>query len=183
MKIKIITIILLIGYFNVFGQRENRTDNTEGLSFKERLFTGGNFGLQFGTITNIEISPILGYRVTENFVFGIGATYICYSNSIYTPKYSTDIYGGRLFSRYYFFEKIFAHAELETLNYEAVSIFHSNNYTLNRVWSNGVLLGGGYRQMLGEFSSIHLTILWNFNEDIYSPYTNPIIRVGFDIGL
>ncbi|MGB0431095.1 MAG: hypothetical protein ACPGLV_11525, partial [Bacteroidia bacterium] len=41
------------------------TDDEEGGFDKRKLFTGGGFGLSFGSTTYIECSPTLGYKVTE----------------------------------------------------------------------------------------------------------------------
>src|SRR5436190_23959647 len=65
--------------------------------FADRLFFGGNIGLQFGTYTYVDVSPLVGYKVTEKFHTGIGATYIYYSVSGGGYDYSTNIYGGRVF--------------------------------------------------------------------------------------
>ena len=45
---------------------------------------------------------------------------------------------------------------------------------------NNIIIGGGYRQKIGQRSSVTFTVLWNINENINSPYTNPVIRVGFN---
>ena len=42
---------------------------------RERLFFGGNFGLQFGTVTNIEISPLAGIYLTPRLAVGPGIRY------------------------------------------------------------------------------------------------------------
>ena len=72
-----------------------------------RFFTGGNLGLQFGSTTAIDVAPILGYRVTEAFSVGIGATYIYLhiNNNYY--NYTNDIYGGSVFARYNILENFF----------------------------------------------------------------------------
>ena len=33
----------------------------------QRLFFGGNFGLTFGNFTFINVSPVVGYRLTDKF--------------------------------------------------------------------------------------------------------------------
>jgi hypothetical protein len=48
---------------------------------------------------------------------------------------------------------------------------------------SNVLAGVGYRQRIFGRSAITLTVLWNFNETQYTLYSNPIIRMGVDIGL
>ncbi len=164
--------------------QKNEQKPIENKRVERPYFTGGNFGLQFGSVTAIDVSPILGYRITENIAVGIGATYQYFKDARYVPAISTDIYGGRLFARYYFFEKFFLHAEYEIINYEKISIIPGTNNMLNeRLWENNLFLGGGYRQLIGDFSSMHISVLWNFNQGPYSPFSNPQIRIGFDIQL
>ncbi|MBK7029794.1 MAG: hypothetical protein IPH45_11505 [Bacteroidales bacterium] len=47
---------------------------------------------------------------------------------------------------------------------------------------NSVLVGAGYREPISSNGYMYLLLLWNLNETIDSPYTNPIIRAGFSIG-
>ena len=47
----------------------------EESSFFDRLYFGGNFGLQFGSFTHIEASPVVGYMVNQDLSFGTGAIY------------------------------------------------------------------------------------------------------------
>ena len=151
----------------------------------DKLFTGGGLGLQIGEVTLIDISPHIGYFFTERIALGIGASYQYYAINSKYYKYSTDIYGGRVFSRYYILEELFAHGEYEYLNYEAALIDPYGYFTggTDRVGVDNVLLGGGYRQNIGGNSWINLMVLWNVNETVYTLYSNPIIRMGIDIGL
>ena len=152
----------------------------------DRFFTGGGFGLQIGTVTIIDVSPHIGYYLTDNFALGIGGTYqyYRYKDSYYKINYSTDIFGGRLFARYNIIEEIFAHAEYEYLNYEAALIDPLGYFTgdTKRVSVDNVLVGGGYRQNVGGNSWATISVLWNVNETVYTLYSNPIIRMGVDIG-
>jgi hypothetical protein len=50
-------------------------------------------------------------------------------------------------------------------------------------WAHDIFLGGGYRQWIGEKAFMSLSILWNVNETPYSPYSNPIFRIGFGAGI
>ena len=139
-----------------------------------KLFSGGNFGLSFGTITIIEISPLLGYQITDRVSVGLGVTYLHYSDNV--NQYKTNVYGGRVFARYNLFPNLFLHAEAEELNGEWV-------YP-DRWWELALPVGAGYRQPLGDFSSFTFMLLYNLNHTAYSPYQSPVIvRVGFNIGL
>ncbi|MBK9045856.1 MAG: hypothetical protein IPL74_03855 [Bacteroidetes bacterium] len=45
-----------------------------------------------------------------------------------------------------------------------------------------MLVGGGYAQEIGANASLVLMLLWNLTEEQYSPYQNPIIRIGINAG-
>ncbi len=144
-----------------------------------RIFTGGDFGMQFGSQTYIQIAPVLGYRLTDQFSAGITGKYIYYNLKDSYSNYKTNIYGGGVFTRYNVLEEVFLHAEYEALSLEVPA----SVYETNRRIVSGLFLGAGYRQFIGEFSSLNLMILYDVIEDQYSPYQNPQIRIGFDFGL
>lgn len=149
--------------------------------FTDRLFTGGDIGMQFGSQTYVQIAPLLGYRATPDFSLGITAKYIYYNiNDNYSNyHYETNTYGGGLFMRYNVMEAVFLHAEYEALSLEVPV----SPYEMNRRIVSGLFLGGGYRQFFGSYSSMNIMILFDVIEDQYSPYQNPILRIGFDFGL
>jgi hypothetical protein len=176
----VLTIIFIVGFFRIsFGQFENET-TTEDVSYKHSFFTGGNLGLQFGTVTMIDISPQFGYFVLENIAVGTGLTYQYIDDRRFSA--SMHVIGGRVFTRLYFpfYNSIFAHAEYEYMTY------NTNVFSLSgqKEWVNtsNILAGAGYRQQVGGRSAITLMVLWNFNETPYTLYSNPIIRAGVDIG-
>lgn len=146
--------------------------------FWDKVFVGGNFGLQLGTATFIDVSPLIGYRITPKLHAGVGVTYQYFH---YKDKYydlETNVYGGRLFGRYLFTDYLFAHGEYELLNLEAFDFYPSR-----RVDVVSILGGGGYIQRFGRNSAIVAMILYNFTESVYTPYNNPIIRIGVNFGL
>lgn len=169
---------------NLFSPVNAQEPVKESRSFGERIFFGGNLGLQFGDITFVDISPLVGYRITDQLAAGIGGTYIYqrYRDRVYNYEYSTNIYGGRIFSRYYFVENLFGHAEYEILNLEVPGLNYYVNGELVRENISSFFVGGGYRQMIGERSALEIVLLYNLTEEAYSPYVNPIIRVGFVAG-
>lgn len=183
-KLNFIVILILFSFKTMAQRRVENNEKFESSSIERPFFTGGNLGLQFGTYTAIDVSPILGYRFTENIAAGIGATYQYYRNGRYTPANTTDIYGGRVFVRYYFLEKLFLHGEAELINFKKIELVPGIGTLQNeRIWENNLFLGVGYRQLMGEFTSMHISILYNFNQGPYSPFSNPQIRIGFDISL
>jgi hypothetical protein len=163
--------------FTVQGQYFENPPKKE--SFKDKLFFGGGLGLQFGQVTLIDVSPIIGYKLTNRLQPGIGLTYsYCnYKTNNIPIEYST--YGGNVFTRFFLFDNIFAHVEAEYLNIK-VYTFSGSSYRTNRQWIDSYLVGAGYFQKMGERGGISFTVLWNLNESELSPYTNPILRIGFN---
>ena len=142
-----------------------------------KFYFGGNFGFQFGTITIADVSPLIGYRFTNKITAGVGATYQYYHYKDRTYDFQTNVYGGRIFGRYFFTDYFFAHVEYEYLNLEAF------DFQQRRVDVESLLAGGGYFQHMSKYSGVTAMILYNFTESQYTPYTNPIIRIGFIIGI
>ncbi len=181
---KIFAFILFTFLFStVFCQNfsENKFKNQP---FGKRLFLGGNVGLQFGTITLIDLSPSLGCWVTNRIALGLGINYQYYSDKRWTPAFSTSIYGGNAFGRFYILENLFAHLEYQLINYKTLLVdpYGVFNKT-KRIYEPYYLIGGGYVQSLGGNFSMNIIALYNLNETPYSLYQNPIIRIGFNVGL
>ncbi len=177
----LLLFVLLWQVVTLPAQVEGYTTAAPGIAPKTRGFdwskvrVGGNFSLQFGSITYIEVSPLAGYEVIENTFLGLGATYIYYNDRYYA--YETSIYGGRLFAQY-FFEDILVmlHGEYEILNME----LYGFNQRLN---VDNVYVGGGYAEPLGAKSYAVIMLLWNVTQNPNSLYGNPVLRVSFIGGL
>jgi hypothetical protein len=145
--------------------------------FKDKLFFGGNFGLQFGSITFVDLSPLIGYKVNKKLWAGVGVIYQYYHRNDTYYNFTTNIYGGRLFGRYFITDNFFGQGEVEYLNLEAYDAFYPR-----RVDVTNVLGGIGYIQRFAPNSGIVAMILYNFNQSRYTPYNNPVIRVGINLG-
>lgn len=159
-------------------------DEKEEMSFKERLYTGGSFGLQFGTYTNISLLPILGYRVTEKWNIGAGVVY----HYIKGGNISLNNYGGRGFTQFELFNigdgAVLAHSEVEVLSSEYLVFDNSGYYMGIRRKTVALPLAGlGYRQRISDRASFDILLLYNFSQDDANPYDNPVIRAGFNIPL
>jgi hypothetical protein len=157
-----------------------RQENAPAEKFSDRLYFGGSFGLQFGTQTFVEIAPIIGYRLTERLYTGLGLKYQYYKYNDNYYDYSSNVYGGGPFAQFVVFEGLFLHAEYEILNME-VPDFYYQHYTRQNIES--FFLGGGYRQMIGNRSSMDILLLYNINDNANSPYANPVLRIGFGFGI
>jgi len=182
-----------------------------------RMVFGGGLGLAFGTVTNIYVAPSVGYRITDNFAAGISLGYNYYrekdafqtynintSATKYLP-FTQSIYTGSVWGRYIIIPNIIAQAEFEVNNisyydFDAPTVFDKDGwaqYQKNRLTIPSLLLGGGYRQPIGEYSSMFIMAMYDVLQNIpgnmrtdasgqrysISPYANRIdFRIGFTIG-
>ena len=128
---KQILFILLAGCLAFHGQAQQQVKQ----SFWERVYFGGNLGLGFSSnSTYVDVSPQVGYKINDRLSAGIGVTYIYYKIKYpqYNFSYETSIYGGDIFSRYFFTESLFGHVETGALNLDVPAPFYP--YTLSREW-------------------------------------------------
>lgn len=179
MKKIVLTACCLLCAIPLLAQSDQDISNADP---KDRIYVGGGLGLQFGTITNIEISPIIGYRFTNDFSAGIGLTYIYFKREFDNfDDFETNIYGYRFFARQNIQQQFFAQAEFENLSLE---FFNDDNGIINREWVPGFLIGGGYFQPIGRNAGFNITALYNvLHDDQRSPYNSPLIlRVGVTLG-
>lgn len=156
-------------------------------SFKERLFFGGNLGLQLGSITDIQISPVAGYWVLPRIAVAAGPTYRYYKEL----DVSTALYGGKAYVQLYVVQDlnsfipmgvhtgIFLHMEDELLSLKSSFWKYPNPYTTDRFYVNTLLAGAGLSQQIGRRSSLNFIVLWPLNDSLYGIYSKPEIRVSF----
>jgi hypothetical protein len=179
-RILALALILLIKTISSTAQR------SEPPPIKERLFYGGSLGLQFGTITDIQISPVIGFWVLPRLAIAAGPTYRFYKS----PFFKTDIYGGRAYTQFVIIQDlssiipigsrtgIFLHGENELLSLESEA-WKNPPYDSDRFNLNTFLAGFGLSQQMGRRSSFNIMILWALNESYYDIYSNPEIRISF----
>lgn len=151
---------------------------------RDRMFFGGNFGLQFGTYTYIETSPIVGIWLLPRVGLAGGPTY----KFLKDPVGSTSVFGGKGFTRLILIQdvnnivpigmglSIYLHGEYEYLSYR--SDFFYTNPESTRVGNSAFLVGFGFSQHLGPRISMNLSLLWVVNEPELDIYDNPEIRFG-----
>jgi hypothetical protein len=198
MKKQIVLIFIII--FSVAqiasAQQYVKKDSSSGFSI-HRMFTGGGLTLALGSEFNIftfsaGVSPILGYRITDDFAAGFGLQYLYSKDVLLNPTnfstypYNISAYGADVFARYLIFEGIFAHVELGEVFYRAPYTFDQAG---NIIYTNGsvpdFLIGGGYREQAGSRTAFVIQVLY----DVLYSTNNPtegsplVIRAGIEIGL
>lgn len=170
----------LLFFLVVFCLTLNLKSQNFANDYGEKLYIGGSFGLQFGSITNLSVDPHFGHYIFPKLSLGVGFKYQYYREKHSFLEYTINIYGGRLFARYEPFEKLFAQAEVEMLVYKTDMFSSVRN--METIWSDGLLVGVGYRESLSTSSSdnAYIMLLYNLNHTIYTPYSNPVLRIGFE---
>jgi hypothetical protein len=194
----IISVLVLIISFDASAQRYKKRpadtdseessdeiiteDTTAWQKIRKKLVFGGGAGASFGNyLSYIEVSPLVGYRITPKWQAGIGGTYIrAWGRGLYYGK--TNVYGGRVYTQYDILEKVFLHGEYEVLNLDYYDI---NTNEIQRTTIGNPFVGGGYRSMIGARSSFNIMILYNLNwvqNKDRSPYPMPfVIRMNLSL--
>ncbi|MBL7953601.1 MAG: hypothetical protein JNJ91_01090 [Flavobacteriales bacterium] len=151
----------------------------------ERIWFGGGVGLSFGTVTAIQLDPLVGYKVDPKgkLSFGLGGSYWYFLDNRFPTPYDFKAYGYRTFGRYRVIEQAYLHAEFLHMNVEA-NRFASFSEIKPRIWVPHLLLGAGYVQPLGQRSSFFIQVLFDVLQDPNSIYFNqgPIFSGGVGIG-
>lgn len=145
------------------------------------FFFGGGIGGGYSTYNSyIQLTPIIGYRITPKVQVGSRITFMYqWSKDGRGNKYNSSIYGGSLFLRYAFLKWLYAQTEYEILS---VPDYYSSDANAKRT-VDSFFAGLGYIQHVGGSAFMTISVLYNFLDNQYSPYSNPLIRVGFGVGL
>lgn len=168
----------------VYGDTPAKAKNEKKKGFDwNRVTVGGGLFLQFGTNSYIAVSPTLGYYLTDNLIAGFGGSYVYEeTNSVLFP-YTATTYSGMAYAQYIFEDlPILLHTEIEKATVKVNYLDLTDDFVIDMV---NVYVGGGLKQNMGGNSYLYALGLWNLNETKESNYiqTNPIIRIGFAIGL
>jgi len=178
-----LSLVFIFSLTTVFAQYENTSGQKKQQKKKEnvakvnRWFAGGMIGGGFSSTNSyFEVAPIVGYRVTPDFHVGSRITYIYNSYTVppFGDRYTAHHYGASIFTRYTFLRFLMAQVE-----YEALSVDY---YDINRRWVQSLFVGGGLYQSMGGRGFATVAIYYNILDDQYSPYNNPIVRIGFGFG-
>ncbi len=181
-KTGLIFFLVILSAVAVSGQEKSK----DKPPLSERLFFGGNIGLAFGTITDIELTPLAGIWVLPRLNIAAGPTFRYYKHPYYGK---TMIYGGRTYMEFMFLQDIdnlvplgihsglFIHGEYELLSLETA--FFGESFNTRRFPTGTFLAGGGISQYLSQRSSLNISFLWALNDAGYGLYSNPEIRISF----
>ena len=175
---------------NVYDQRKKTTTVTtrqssvqtkkksqsSGIGFdKSKLTFGGNFGLQFGDYTVVNISPQVGYNFSKYFGLGTGLGYSYYKEDYGVGEYSRHYASYNLYARIYPLQTFVIGVQPEISRmWEKETIRGQEPYKSNEFVPT-VLVGAGLR-----YSGMIAMIQYDVVQDKNSPYGNTIVyTVGY----
>ena len=183
---KILFILFILSVQVSFGQytseeSNEKTNPLSKLSFKDRLYTGGNIAFNIASDRGIpiyffETSPFVGYKVDQKFSVGLGAKYIYIGSK--QANFTYSVYGGNIFSRYKFTESLFAHAEFEVLRAYILNpnppICPTCPLQGDRANIPMLFAGAGYSYVIGGTVNLQIMLLYDFIDNINSPYLSKV---------
>lgn len=191
---KILLIILFIGSIPFTGlsqytKEDTKSNTLKSVPFKDRLFTGGNIGFNiFNNYLFLDLSPIIGYKITPKLGAGVGLRYSLLRDM--TTKQNWSNYGGSIFARYKLIPQIFLHTEFEVLQSYDYNPF-SPTYG-DRAPAYMWFAGAGYSTSNSGGLNFSILLLYDLIDHINSPYQNAylfgnsgppiIVRGGATIG-
>ncbi len=167
-QLSLLLLVLLFAFqLDSYGQRGKKGSEVdkyfdESGGFSHRLWYGGGFTIGFSgdnisSIFQVGVSPMAGFKVTEEFSVGprVSLLYLLYRAETFTPDgvESTNIfnYGVGAFARYKVFNSIFFHLEygfdneVQTINYNP----NSREWETGRSLQNNAFIGGGFNDGTG----------------------------------
>ena len=180
------TFLVFLALLTASGFAQSDVDINKRTSIRDRIYTGGGLGAGFGNVTWVQLSPVVGYMITNDFSAGVGIQYRYSSYKQFNPKVSTNDFGTNLFARYNIKEPFFAQIEYEYLNYQLLQIVR-NELVKTRKGNNALLVGGGMSQPVGRRAFFNISAFYNllYNPgDRTSPYSSPfVLRAGVSLGI
>ena len=177
---------------------KKKKKNEEG--FAQRIIWGGALGLSLGDYAGVSVTPVIGYRITDNFSAGIGLGYQFLrvkdffevtdrNNNLSYYDFKASMYSASIWARYIVWRNLFIHAEYEHnfMNFKQPGFDPGGSGEITLQSTNyqapSVLIGPGYRLPIGEKASVNFSLLYDVIQDEYSPYGNqPFIRLQFLAG-
>jgi hypothetical protein len=192
MKKRILTVVFLLFFCLAFNAQTDsvyygtpaKKDSTfkpkkpKDSDWKKKFTYGGNTQLYFSPLfTIVDLSPAIGYKLTENLNLGVGFIY-SYSSANYRSygRYMQSAYGPYCYARYSFLESFFVQGQFDRLR--QTNIYNFNDPT-QKVWVDYAWLGGGYRRSLGNNMALMSSIMVNVIPNRLSIYPRTILQFGF----
>ncbi len=169
--------LVVLSFFSIttLAQGLETYDSSPKTDWKDKFYVGGNVGAQFGTFTFINLAPLVGFKITDRFSIGTQIQYQYFrDNSV--ASFESHVFGYSGFARFFFTQNLFAHTEYQVLNGRFDNSGQRSNIP-------NLFIGGGYMYPISDNVSFGIVALYEVLRRTYSPYRNPTINVGVNVGL
>ncbi|RYY31225.1 MAG: hypothetical protein EOO04_02090 [Chitinophagaceae bacterium] len=190
MKKILAAVLVMFAAFAVNAQEEA----VEKTGFdRSRLFAGGNFALNFGSITIVNISPQLGYRFNRYLAAGVGVnaqyssfrTLNAYDGSTFSRE-NFGVGGLNIFGRFYPIDQVILQVQPEA-NYVWGKVKYYNpaqEVKLDGKIVPSVLVGAGGAIPMGGAGAFIVMAQYDLLQNERTPYGNKIFfNFGYNFGL
>ena len=154
------------------------------------IYTG--FGLGYSSYAGYSqfsgsLSPALGIRLNDRLAVGPGLSYAYNSygfgnrSGTQTTSINTNSVGVKVFAQYRVIDQFLIHAEFENTRAQLLAV-DANGYLTGGVITRTIqtpLAGLGYRQQFSTRAAADILLLYNFQDNYNSIYSNPVVRFNF----
>ena len=180
-KVFAVIFVLLLCNLTAEAQRNYKTSQ-EDEKWTDRIVFGGGLGISFFNGWNINVSPNVGYKITDQFWAGIGLDYY-YGSFRYDSenKDQFSIIGPKAFALYYITPQINLGTEFAYYDY-TYTLTSGGRKTKTNEEQNSWLIGGGYTQRMGGRAGIRFEFFYdvlydesntfNFRNSAFVPRVN-----------
>lgn len=124
----------------------------------------------------VQLSPFVGYKVTEQFIPGAGFV-VDFSMNQSTQAWKLS-FGPKAFAKYIVTNGVYAKAEYQLLNMDTKQNNMTDKYpNQSRYWHHTCLVGAGYQYSIANVGMAYAELSYDLNQD-GSPYKMPKFSVG-----
>ena len=176
---RLFTIVLLVASFSTATAQLN----FQPMKLSDKIYVGGGGGLGGGRdvygnrYTRIAITPLIGYRITDQFSAGTSLSYININYSDLGFRYKQ--YGAMPFLRYNI-NDLFLMTEFNLINVPSLS-FNGQYDISDRLTVTRLLAGAGYSMPVGGRSRVNAVGMYDLaykRQYFASPW---VLRVFFTL--
>lgn len=153
----------------------------------KRVFVGGDIGATFGDYTQITISPLIGYRISEQVSTGLQFIYNhswqeINKDQVNQTSLQSNTYGGNVFLQYSPISSFYLKGEFE---YDSYSNYTTTQNTKVTEAVPFIFLGMGYSKSISKFANFYAGIKVDVLNNENSPYEDftPFLYVGAGVGI
>lgn len=162
-----------------FPEEGIKRNSLQDVTFKKRLYFGGNFTIQSTDPFIIDANPQMGYWINKKWVAGAGIIVReQFGKRDSLQSLTGDAHGYNLFTRFNIKSGFFGRAEVESQ--VSKSLFNEEE-DVKSAWQNAYLIGLGREFKIGPVRMTSM-VLYDLNYKNNNLNTRPLVlKVGFEI--